>query len=294
MFGSFSRSWELVKTSFSIIRQDKELLIFPIMSMIALALVSVTFFIPMALAGLFDGVGNRGEGANPLLYVIAFVYYVIVYFIMIFSNAALVGATMKRLQGGDPTFSEAWNIAMSRADKIFGWAIISATVGMILQAIENAARERAGFIGQIIVGMIGFAWSVATFLVVPVLVVENLGPLEAIKRSSSLLKRTWGEQLVGNFGIGLIFILLFLVGAVPLGLLTVAAASISIVLAILVGAVLAAYVLFIIALGTAVSGIFTAAVYAYATRTPIESNIFEPGLIENAFVTKPATRRGMF
>jgi hypothetical protein len=295
MFRSFSRSWELVKTSFSIIRQDKELLIFPIISVIALVIVSVAFSVPMALAGLFDGLGgDSGQGINPLVYMVGFLYYVVIYYIMIFANAAIVGAATVRLRGGDPTFGEAWSIAASRSGKILGWAIVSATVGMILRAAEQAIHERSGVVGQIagaiIVGIAGAAWNIATFLVVPVLVIENLGPIDAIKRSASLLKRTWGEQIVGNFSMGIIFFVLLLAGALPLGLLIFILAPIAPLLAVLVGIILALYVFFIIALSTAVGAIFTAAVYAYATQTPIQHNIFEPGLIENAFAAKQTAR----
>lgn len=282
MFRSFSRSIELVKTSFGILRQDKEMLLFPIMSMIGLAMVSVVFFVPTYAAGLLDGVGGGEESANPLLFIIGFLYYVVSYYIIIFANAAVVGAAMMRLRGEDPTFSDAFNIAMSRSGKILGWAVIAATVGLILRAIE----ERADFLGQIVISIIGIAWNLATFLVVPVLVVENLGPVDAIKRSGSLLRQTWGQQIIGNFGISLVMFLIALVGGIPLLLLTVAAFSVSVALGILVGIVFGLYVFAVAAVGTAVSGIFTAAVYAYATQTPVEAPIFDPALVQGAFRAK--------
>lgn len=281
MFRSFSRSIELVKTSFGILRQDKEMLLFPIMSMIGLAMVSIVFFVPTYAAGLLDSAGG-GESTNPLLFIIAFLYYVVAYYIMIFANAAVVGAAMMRLRGEDPTFSDAFNIAMSRSGKIFGWAVISATVGMILQAM----RDNSNGLSRFVVSLIGAAWNIATFLVVPVLVVENLSPIDAIKRSGSLLKRTWGEQIVGNFGIGLVMFLIALVGGIPLFLLTTAAFSIAPALGILVGIVFALYIFAVMAISTAVSGIFTAAVYAYATQTPVQSHIFDPNLVQGAFRAK--------
>lgn len=282
MFRSFSRSIELVKTSFGILRQDKEMLLFPIMSMIGLLMVSVVFWLPTYAAGLLDGVGGGNESTNPILFIVVFLYYVVSYYIMIFANAAVVGAAMMRLRGEDPTFSDAFNIAMSRSGKILGWAIVSATVGMILRAIE----ERADILGRIVISFIGAAWNIATFLVVPVLVVENLGPVDAIKRSASLLKQTWGQQLIGNFGISLVMFLIALVGGVPLFLLTMAAFAVAPAFGILVGLVLALYIFGVVAVGTAVSGIFTAAVYAYTTQTPTETPIFDPTLVQGAFSPK--------
>lgn len=287
MFQSFSRSWELVKTSFGIIREDKTLLLFPLISMAALALVSVMFFFPMLLLGAFGN--GDSDGVSVVAYIVGFVYYVVVYYIMIFANAAIVGAAMERLKGNRPTFNDALNIAKSRSGKIFGWALISATVGIVLQAIENMLDRRVGFIGDLVVSLIGAAWNIATFLVVPVLVVENIGPIEAIKRSSSLLRQTWGQQLMGNFGLGLIFFLLFLVGGLPLLILTGLAASISPILGVLVGLFLGAYILLLIALYSAVSGIFTAAVYAYAVHTPVQDPIFDQSLVQNAFGPKLKT-----
>jgi hypothetical protein len=133
---------------------------------------------------------------------------------------------------------------------------------MILRAIA----ERGGIVGALVAGLAGFAWNVATFLVVPVLVVEKIGPIEAIKRSSSLLRQTWGEQLVGNIGISLVFGLIALaVGLVGLGIIAVLwtiAPALGVVGIVALVLVIAAITL----VAAAVSGIFTASLYRYATR----------------------------
>ncbi|NDJ85088.1 MAG: hypothetical protein GYB66_04315 [Chloroflexi bacterium] len=288
MFRTISRSWELVKTSFSVLRQDKEMLIFPVLSMIGLALVSIAFIVPAALAGLFEGVASDSESINPFLVVVAFLYYVVTYYITIFANAAVVGAAMMRLRGEDPTVSDAFNIAMSRAGKILGWAVIAATVGMILRAIE----ERAEGIGRIVVSLVGVAWNVATFLVVPVLVVENVGAIDAIKRSGSLLRQTWGEQIAGSFGVGIIFFLLFLAGGIPLILLTIGLGAIAPAAAIIGIILIVLYALALSAVGTAISGIYTAALYAYATEPQVENMYFDQDLLNDAFHQKGS--RGNF
>ncbi len=172
---------------------DKELVIFPIISAVALTIVSAAFVVPM-----FFLTDAKGALAGPLSFIVGFAFYVVSYFVIFFSNSALVGAALIRLRGGDPTVADGFRIAMGKVGTIFGYAMVAATVGIILRAIQ----ERAGLVGRIITGLIGIVWNVATFLVVPVLVNEDVGPIDAVKRSSALLKKTWGEQVVGNFGIG--------------------------------------------------------------------------------------------
>jgi hypothetical protein len=260
MFDSIGRSWELAKGSFRVLRSDKELLIFPFLSFIALVIVSISFFLPFVWVG---GIASAQSGeTNIASYVVAFFFYVVSYTVTFFFQTALVGAAMIRLDGGDPTFGEGLRIALARLPKIIVYAVIAATVGMILRWIS----ERAGIVGQLLGGILGFAWSVATFLVVPVLVVENVGPFEAIKRSTGYLKRTWGEQLIGNVGIGLVFglltMLVIFVGGALLFFLFQASVTLG-----LIGVVALILLVGVLALiGSALSGIFTASVYRYATK----------------------------
>ncbi len=283
MFSSLSRSWELVKASFAVLRADKELVIFPILSGIGLLFVGAAFIVPMFAAGIFDRLATgQGDVDGPLTILVAFVFYVVTYAITFFANAALVGAALMRLEGRDPTLADGVRIAREHLGAILGYALIAATVGMILRALS----ERANALGQLVVSLIGFAWSVGTFLVVPVLVVEGVGPLEAIRRSVALLKRTWGEQLVGNFGIGLVFFLLFLV-AIVVGVLAIIAAA-STKSALVIFLVIGGFVLALMILGllsSTLNGIFTAAVYRYAT-TGEAGNFFPQELVKGAFKLK--------
>ena len=172
-----------------------ELLWFPVISSIAAMLVAATFLVPSFLTGLFDG------GAGPVSIVVGFLFYLCQYFVIFFFNTALVGAAMIRLEGGDPTVADGLRIARSKLGVILGYAAIAATVGLLLKA----ASERAGAFGKILIGLLGMAWTVGTFLVVPILVTRDVGPIDAVKESMTLLKRTWGENVAGNVGIGLAF-----------------------------------------------------------------------------------------
>ena len=120
---------------------------------------------------------------------------------------------MIRLRGGDPTVSDGIKIATKNFVSILGYALIAATVGMILRWLS----ERSKGLGRFVISLIGMAWNVGTYLVVPVLAVEGVGPIEAIKRSVSYLKKTWGEQIIGNVGIGAVVglatLIVILVGA---------------------------------------------------------------------------------
>jgi hypothetical protein len=260
VFATFSRSWELAKASLAVLRSDKELLLFPLISFIGLVLVTVGFAVPWIASGGWRELEANGPGITT--YVIAFLYYLVTYTVIFFCNTALVGAAMIRLDGGDPTLRDGFRIAGSRLPQIIGYALIAATVGMVLRWIS----ERAGIVGQIIIGIIGFAWNIATFLVVPVLVIENVGPIDAIKRSASLLRKTWGEQLVGNAGIGLIFGLLATLFLVLGAFLAVAVAQTSIAIAIVLVIATILVVGTIALVGAAASGIFTASLYRYATK----------------------------
>lgn len=260
MFERFARSVELAKASLAVLRADKELLLFPLVSFIALVIVVISFAVPFAALGMFTDAAD-GQLTLPMI-VLGFLFYVVTYTVIFFFNSALVGAAMIRLEGGDPTLGDGLRIAASRFPAIVAYAVVAATVGMILRFIS----ERAGIVGQIIAGVLGFAWSVVTFLVVPVLVVERIGPIAAIKRSGSLLRGTWGEQLVGNIGIGIVFTLIGLVVGVLGVLLIMVLAQIAPVLAI-AGIVVLVVALGLVALiGAAVSGIFTASLYRYATK----------------------------
>ena len=193
MFDKISRSWHLVKASAGVLRSDKELLLFPVISGIATLLVAATFMVPVLGLRLLEG-GDIG----PLGFVMLFLFYVTQYFVIFFFNTALVGAAMVRLEGGDPTVADGLRIARGKLGAILGYAAIAATVGLLLKA----ASERAGAFGKILIGLLGMAWTVGTFLVVPILVTRDVGPIDAVKESMTLLKRTWGENVAGNVGIG--------------------------------------------------------------------------------------------
>ena len=281
MFERFSRSWSLVKASAAVLRQDKELLVFPLVSTIAALLVAATFILPAIGLGWFEQFEQR-EGFSPGAAVFGFVFYLTQYFVIFYFNTALVGAAMIHLDGGDPTVGDGLRIASSKLGPILGYAAIAATVGVILRAIQ----ERAGFVGRWVAGLLGLAWTVATFLVVPILVTRDVGPIDALKESATLLRKTWGENLIGNGGLGLAFGLVYVLLALVGGGLVVAVASLG--SAALTGTLVALLVIGYIVLALvhpALSGIYSAALYRFASAGQ-GSESFSPEVLSNAFRVK--------
>jgi hypothetical protein len=278
--GRFGRSWELVKLCWGVLRQDKELVVFPIVSAIAVVLVTATFIVPGVFSGYWKSfTGDQGVPVSA--WVLLVLFYLVQYAVIIFFNAALVSAALVRLKGGDPTLGDGLRGAWSHIGAVLGWAAISATVGLVLQAL----RERGGFAGAIAAALGGFAWNVITFLVIPVLVVEDVGPIGAIKRSASLLKKTWGEQIIGNAGIGLVFGLIgFAIAAIgiALGVVVINAGVTAAGVAIIVLAILAVVV--VAMLSATLRGIYSAALYQYAVGG--DTGLFTEDVLAGAFRAK--------
>jgi len=256
MFDRLSRSFRLVGASAQVLRQDKHLMLFPIISGLALFLVLLAFALPLLGLGSIDGIG-KGD-----LYSTAFLFYVVQYFVIFYFNTALVGAVVMRLEGGSPTLGDGLRIANSRIGTIFGYAVISATIGVILRAIQ----ERVGFIGRLIAGLLGAGWAVATFLVVPVIATSDRGALDSISESTALLKRSWGENVIGQVGLNVAFSLLYLcllAGAVVLAMLMAKLAAGPVVVGVFVAIVLLAFFGCVLMHAT-LSGIYSAVLYRYA------------------------------
>jgi hypothetical protein len=278
MFERISNSFALARSSWQVLRTDKQLILFPILSGMGCLLVLMAFWLPV-LFGI--GLHNLENNAPPpWIYVVAFAYYFVTYFVVVFFNSALVSCAIIRFNGGTPTLADGLGAAMSRLPQILAWALVSATVGMLLKLIENA-HERAG---QFISAILGTVWTVVTYFVVPVLVVEKVGPIEAIKRSASILKRTWGEALVGRMGIGFFMLLLALPGILLLVVgFAVATKVLALGLALIALAVV--YFLAVAAISAALQGIFISALYQYASNGQVPSG-YDAEVMRSAFGRK--------
>ena len=211
--GKISNSWAMVKQSFDILRADKKLMLLPILSAISCVLVTVVLATGGGVA-LYPSIksamaAHQQYHPDSVVTVVGlFIFYLVNYSVIVFFNTALVGAASIRLGGGNPTLGDGLRLAWQRKGAILQWAALAATVGVILKMIE----ERAGWLGRIVVRLVGLAWTLASYFVVPVLAFENVGPVDAVKRSAQLFRKNWGEEVVGGFSFGLIFFLLSLPG----------------------------------------------------------------------------------
>jgi hypothetical protein len=272
-FDRLSTGWTIAMNSFKVLRANKQLVLFPVLSGISLILVMASFVtIILALAGFnTDNIDTENQIVN---YLWVFGFYLVNYFVITFFNMALIHCTHLSFNGEEVTLQKGIAFSMSRLRVILSWALFAATIGTLLKILQ----ENLGFIGKIITGLIGIVWSIATFFVVPVIAYENLGPIDAFKRSAQLMKQKWGESLGSRVGFGVINLLAFLLVAIPLFII----GSFFHILAGIGLALLGAFV--IMAIMSAAQTIFIAAVYHNVTGNPVEH--FNQKLIDNLFEPK--------
>ena len=287
MFETLSRSWKFATASYKVIWNHKQLIVFPVFSTAAAVLVVASFAVPLWMTGQLEhwaeaAEGERGAAQEVSLYVTLFLFYFCNYFVIVFFNSALIACTMQALNGEEPSIQHGLSMAGRRFWQIFGWALVSAVVGVALRIIENS-NKRAG---EFIASLLGTAWTAMTFFVVPAIVLEGVGPVEAFKRSLGTLKSTWGTALVGNFSIGLLGFLIM----IPVYLLGIALIVLSIgsgVIAVMVLGIAAAVMLFVLGAATssAAGTVFTALLYSYATNRTVPADV-DTSDFERAFVNK--------
>lgn len=283
MFERMARSWRLYLASWAVLRSNRQLLLLPLVSVLAAGAVIVVFAAGALGAWFAAGQPELRDVRVPGLgYAAAFAFYVVMYFIGFFFNAALVGAALEHFDGRTPTLAGALRIAGARAGHLLGWAVVAATVGVVLKAIQ----ERVGFIGRIVIAFVGAGWTVATFLVVPVLVSRDVGPLDALKESAQVLRRTWGENVAGRAGMAFAFgivhvgVVVACVGLVAGGVALQSGLMVALGVAVLV---LATIVLALV--HTALSGIYAAALYRFATGGALSAG-FDGDAMQGAFRRK--------
>jgi hypothetical protein len=202
--GKFSYTWNVMSASWEVLKKDKALILFPLFSGICCVLVMASFVLPLLLSGGSFTPDPNDPAQRIARYVLYFVFYFCMYFVITFFNVGITASAIAHMAGGEPTFGGAFREAFKRIHLIAAWALVQATVGMIIRIVE----ERSKWVGRVIAAIMGMAWTITTMLVVPILVVEEKGPFEAVKESGKLLAKTWGAELKGRFSFGLIFFLL--------------------------------------------------------------------------------------
>ena len=212
-----SNTWNLIKSSFRVLMDDKKMLLFPVLSGICTIAIVASFFIPAFVTGVIPFIGDPEQMSDTALYVSVFIFYFINYFIILFFNSAAIAYAIDLMRGGSPSLGAAFKKVQSRIIPLLGWTVIASTVGLILNTIENQSDK----IGRIVIAFLGLSWTVISFLVLPILIVEGKGPITSLKESVRMVKDVWAEQLLGHFSFGLLFGLVL----IPVALLSFAVMS---------------------------------------------------------------------
>ena len=275
--GRISNTIALAKVSWRVLRKDRELLLIPVLSFLASIAVLALIWLPTLSA--IDTSALEGEREDPgaVLLVVGIITAMALSIITVFFNGALVAGAHERLSGGDPTVRSAVGRAFSRLPGLLPWAILTGTVGLILQAV----RERAGWLGRFVVNMVGMAWKTATFLVVPAIVIDDHGAISGLKASAALLKRTWGENIAARVGFGLLGFVAIIPAVLVVGA-TGALGGAALVLGILVAI---PYLALVVVVLTALNAVFQTALYLYATTGSVPTGFADSNL-EASFSTR--------
>jgi hypothetical protein len=266
MFAALSRGWALTKTSFKVLKLDKEILLLPLLAAVTLIVAVVGLGFGALGLSLFDNSGI-------LFYAALFAIYVVAYAITIFFNAAVIEMATIRFNGGDPVIKDGLKKSWSRIGRIFQWAVIAATVGLIFRILRDQAKDN--ILARILISFLEFGWNVATFFVVPIAIYQDLGPFDAIKGSMGTMKRTWGESLTGVATTGIVFFVLGLLGLIPffIGIMSGSAVVMVVMIAIAV-----LYWIVLSAVNSAVDGILVAALYKYAVEGQLPQAFANEGI----------------
>ena len=268
--GRISNTIALAKVSWRVLRKDRELLVIPVLSFLASIAALALIWLPTLSAVDASGLAGESEDPGIILLVVGVITAMVLSIVSVFFNGALVAGAYERLSGGDPTVRSALGRAVSRLPGLLPWAILTGTVGLVLQA----ARERAGWLGRFVVNMVGMAWETATFLVVPAVVIDDHGAVSGLKASASLLKRTWGENIAARVGFGL----LGFIAIIPAVVVVAAAGALggaALVLGILVAV---PYVALLVVVLTALNAVFQTALYLYATTGSVPTGFDDSNL----------------
>ncbi len=263
--GRMERGWTLTKLSWKVIRQQPAALALPLVAAVAEGAIA---------AGYVFGVTGTHELAhqNAGRYVALYPLLVILTLVGTFANAIIVAIADARLRGTPISVRQALSDTLGRLPLLLGWALLAATVGLVLRILE----ERLPLAGRIAAAIAGVAWSLATMLAIPVLVCEGVGPVTAVRRSGQLFRARWGEQLTGQALIGLPIVLACLPVIVLGGVIAAAGAPVIgvVLIALAIGA--------IIAFSGAVGGVFNTALYRFAVDGTPPAGFYE-GDLAHAF-----------
>ncbi|MDE0615735.1 MAG: DUF6159 family protein [bacterium] len=292
------------------LKRDKFLMAFPALSLLAVAVISVVVWVVVwaTTTGLSVGTVDDPDrwAAEPIVWIGLAASVLLCTFAAVYFTAALTFGAWERLQGRTPTFEGCILAANARLNVIVPWAILAGLVGLVIEVLyrlpsifrhmQEAGRHipvvgQFAALGALIVAfVVETIWYFLTFLVVPILVVEETGPVSSCKRSFQLFRKTWGKSLIAQVGFDLIGLLIALPGLVLAGLIVLAGwgSAAAVVVGIGIGVL---WLLAVILAMSAIVGIFKMALYLYATTGEVPGEFQGTGL-EDAFVSRKERKAG--
>ncbi|MBS1561789.1 MAG: hypothetical protein JSS89_09305 [Bacteroidetes bacterium] len=283
------RGFAIARESWNVLKADPEMMVFPVLNGVGAIAVLATvllasFLIPslQEMAYLaFDGTfrdGTMDVAATALTAVMVFGVYYVEYALTTYFGTALVSCALMRFEGQDPTVADGFRMANARLPQILAWSAVAAFVGAVLSMIE----QRLGVVGRIVIKLIGAAWAIATYFVVPIVAAQGLGPKDAVKSSVQLLKKTWGEGLVGNMALGVVgFVGFVLVVFATVIAIYFAQAADSLAFTLTLFAIGFAALVCVGIVQSTLSQIFLAGLYRYATTGEVPEGFSEATMAES-------------
>ena len=260
MAGTLQNSWDLLSQSFSVLRKEKQLLFFPVLSAISTSLVIASFLLPLYASGeLVQMAGKdflKNAYAGTLL--ILFAFYYLTSFTTLFFNAALIASSGLVLKGYPASVSTGLRMAAARMGRIAYWALVASTIGWLLRAISN----RGSRVGRFVSGIFGVGWAMLTYFILPVIIFEDIPVFQAMDRSVALVRKAWGEEAVGGVSFSILWFLAALPGFALIGYSSHVHSAVGIVAGVL-------YFLLLATVAPAATGVYTVAVYDYAAHSEL-------------------------
>jgi len=283
--GRIATGLQLAKQTFAVLKADKRLLMFPVMSAIACLFIFLVsgvvalnqFILPMLHQHQTQAEIQAGFHSLGAL-VGLFIFYLVNYFIIIFFNSALAASVIAYCRGQTPSVKYGLIIAWNNMEHILGWAMVSATVGLILHLIQDRSKG----LGRLVEGLLGGVWNVVTFFVVPVLIIEQVGPFTALKKSMGIVKKTWGESLVSTIGLGLFMFLALIICLIPFGLGYLTHTPVGIGIGVSISVLL---IIGLLLINSALTMILRGVLYLYAAEGKVSQH-FDPVTLQAAFAKK--------
>jgi len=280
--GKFKSSLMITKESWNVLKQDRDVMLFPIISTVVTLIASLVF--AAALFFIFVHAGERIESLSEtqldvIGYVIGFLWYLVAFFITNYCMACIYLMVHARFNGQVVSFSQSIALANNHVGKIFVWSAISSTVGMIL----NAIAEKSALAGKIVAALFGAAWNILTYFSLPSLVIGNRSIKDSFRESANLIRKTWGEAIIINLGVGAFFgMLVFLSIALSVGIVILIPTTLTM---IIVGVLLLIALIVMAIISSTLTTILNLALYEYASTGKVPQG-FTPELIQRIIVAK--------